>query len=175
MSLNLDQKKAVVAEVADIAARAHAAVAVDYRGLTVAEMTDLRAKARGSGVYFRVVKNTLARRAITGTDFECLQSDLSGPLALAFSMDEPGAAARLLKDATKVHKALEVKLLAFGGKQLPVSDMDRLASMPTREQALSMLMATMQAPVTKLARTFKEVPGKLVRTLEAVRLQKSAG
>ena len=174
MSLNLDQKKAVVAEVAEVAGKAYSVVAADYRGLTVVEMTDLRARARENQVYLRVVKNSLARRAVAGTEFECLQDSLAGPLALAFSMEEPGAGARLLKDFAKEHDKLEVKMLAFGGQLLPAADLDRLARMPTREQALSMLMATMQAPVTKLAMTFKEVPGKLVRTLEAIRQQKEA-
>ncbi len=174
MSLTLDQKKAVVAEVAEVAGKAHSVVAADYRGLTVVEMTELRAQARSNQIYLRVVKNSLARRALEGTDFECLREGLSGPLALAFSLEDPGAAARLLKGFAKEHDKLEVKMLAFGGQLLPASDLDRLASMPTREQALSMLMATMQAPVTKLAITFREVPAKLVRTLEAVRQHKEA-
>ncbi len=174
MSLSLDQKKAVVAEVAEVAARAHSVVAADYRGLTVSQMTELRAKAREGGVLVRVVKNTLARRAVEGTEFECLQEGLVGPLLLAFSLEEPGSAARLVKGFAKEHDKLDVKLVAFGGQMLPATDLDRLASLPTRDQALSLLMATMKAPVTKLAMTFKEVPGKLVRTVEAVRQQKEA-
>ena len=174
MSLSLDQKKAVVAEVAEVAARAHSVVAADYRGLTVSQMTELRAKAREGGVLVRVVKNTLARRAVEGTEFECLQEGLVGPLLLAFSLEEPGSAARLVKGFAKEHDKLDVKLVAFGGQMLPATDLDRLASLPTRDQALSLLMATMKAPVTKLAMTFKEVPGKLVRTVEAVRQRKEA-
>jgi large subunit ribosomal protein L10 len=174
MSLNLDQKKTVVSEVSAVAQQALSAVGADYRGLTVAEMTELRAKAREGGVYLRVVKNSLARRAVQDTEFECMGEGLIGPLVLAFSMDEPGAAARLLKDFAKEHEKLEVKLLAFGGQLLGPGDLDRLAKMPTREQALSMLMATMQAPIAKFARTLNEVPGKLVRTVEAVRQQKEA-
>lgn len=174
MSLNLEEKKAVVAEVAEVASQAHSAIAAEYRGLSVGEMTELRAKARESGVYLRVVKNTLAKRAVDGTDFECMQNGLVGPLMLAFSMEEPGAAARLIKEFSKDHDKLQVKLVAFGGQMLPASDLERLASMPTREQALAMLLGTLQAPVAKLARTFKEVPGKLVRTIEAVRQQKEA-
>ncbi len=174
MSLSLDQKKAVVAEVAEVAARAHSVVAADYRGLTVSQMTELRAKAREGGVLVRVVKNTLARRAVEGTEFECLQEGLVGPLLLAFSLEEPGSAARLVKGFAKEHDKFSVKLVAFGGQMLPATDLDRLASLPTRDQALSLLMATMKAPVTKLAMTFKEVPGKLVRTVEAVRQQKEA-
>jgi len=174
MSLNLEQKKTVVAEVAEVAAKAHSVVGANYLGLTVAQMSELRAKAREGGVYLRVVKNTLARRAVEGTEFECLRDGLTGPLMLAFSMEEAGAAARVIKDYAKGNEKLEPRFVGFAGQLLPASDLERLASMPTREQAISMLMATMQAPVTKLARTFKEVPGKLVRTIEAVRQQKES-
>jgi large subunit ribosomal protein L10 len=174
MSLSLDEKKAVVTEVAEVTARAHSVIAADYRGLTVSQMTDLRAQAREGGVVLRVVKNTLARRAVEGTEHECLQEGLVGPLILAFSMEEPGAAAKLLKGFAKDHDKFEVKAIAFGGRMLPASDIERLASLPTRDQALSILMATMKAPVTKLAMTLKDVPGKLVRTVEAVRQQKDA-
>jgi large subunit ribosomal protein L10 len=135
-------------------------------------MTDLRAKARDGGVYLRVVKNTLARRAIEGTDFECMQEGLVGPMLLAFSMQDPGAAARVIKDFAKANQALQVKVVAMGGKMFGPEDLERLASMPTKEQAISMLMALMKAPVEKLARTINEVPGKLVRTVAAIRDQK---
>lgn len=176
MSLNLAQKKTVVAEVAEVAANAHSVIAAEYRGLSVAQMTDLRAKARDGGVYLRVIKNTLAKRAFQGTAFECMQSSLVGPLVLAFSREDPGAAARLLKDFTKdkANEKLEIKVLAVGGKVLPPSDLERLANMPTREEALSLLMACMRAPLDKFARTLNDVPGKLVRTLEALRQQKEA-
>jgi large subunit ribosomal protein L10 len=169
MSLTLDQKKAVVEEVAKMAASAHSAIAAEYRGLTVGEMTELRAKARNEGVYLRVVKNNLARRAVQGTDFECMSDGFVGPLVLAFSQEDPGSAARVMKDFAKGHDKLVVKLVSIGGQLLAASDVDRLASMPTREQAISMLMATMRAPLDKLARTLNEVPGKLVRTVAAVR------
>ena len=174
MSLSLAEKKAVVAEVAEVAGDAHSLVAAEYRGLSVTQMTALRAKARQEGVYLRVVKNTLAKRALAGTDFECMNDSLVGPLVLAFSQQEPGAAARLLKEFAKdrANEALQVKALSLSGQVLPASDLDRLASMPTREQALSMLMAVMKAPLDKFARTLNEVPGKLVRTIEAVRQQK---
>ena len=174
MPLNLEQKKVIVAEVAEVAGSAYSAVAAEYRGLTVEQMTELRAKARDSGVYLRVVKNTLAKRAIEGTEFECMQDGLTGPLVLAFSREEPGAAARLVKDFAKQHEKLVPKVVAFGGKMLDAGDLDRLASMPTREQALSLLMAVMKAPVEKLVRTLNEVPGKLVRTVAAVRDQKQS-
>ena len=174
MALSLEEKKAVVSEVAVIAAEAHSAVAAEYCGLTVDEMTELRRKARDGGVYLRVVKNTLAKRAVEGTDFECMREGLTGPLLLAFSREEPGAAARLVKDFAKQHERLVPKLVSFGGKMLQASDLERLASMPTRDQALSMLMAVMKAPVEKLARTLNEVPGKLVRTVAAIRDQKQS-
>mgnify|MGYP003701814481 FL=1 len=137
-------------------------------------MTDLRAKARSGGVYLRVVKNTLARRAVNGTDYECLQDTLTGPLLLAFSQEDPGAAARVLKDFAKEHNKLVIKALSVSGQLLAASELDRMASLPTKEQAISMLMSVMQAPITKLARTLNEVPGKLVRTVAAVRDAKQA-
>ena len=174
MALRLEDKKAIVSEVAAVAAQAYSAVAAEYRGLTVGEMTELREKARQSGVYLRVVKNTLARRAVEGTEFACMQEGFVGPLILAFSQEDPGAAARLVKDFAKEHKQLECKLVSVGGKLLGPGDLDRLASMPTREQAISMLMAVMKAPLDKFARTLNEVPGKFVRTVAAVRDQKQA-
>ena len=174
MALSLEQKKAVVSEVAEIAAGAHSVVAAEYSGMTVEEMTELRAKARDGGVYLRVVKNTLAKRAVEGTEFECMQDALSGPLLLAFSREEPGAAARLVKDFSKEHDSLVTKLVAFGGEMLDASDLDRLARMPTRDQAISLLMAVMKAPTDKLVRTLNEVPGKLVRTVAAIRDQKQS-
>ena len=174
MALSLEEKKAVVSEVSEVAAGAHSAVAAEYSGLTVGQMTELRAKARDGGVYLRVVKNTLAKRAVKGTDFECMQDGLTGPLLLAFSREEPGAAARLVKDFSRQHDSLVPKLVAFGGQMLSASDLDRLASMPTRDQAISLLMAVMKAPVEKFVRTLNEVPGKLTRTVAAVRDQKQS-
>lgn len=176
MSLNLAEKQAVVAEVAQVAARAHSAIAAEYRGLSVTQTTNLRVKARETGVYVRVVKNTLARRAVQGTEFECLQASLVGPLLLAFSEDDPGAAARLFKEflKEKANDKLIVKALAVGGQVFPASELDRLASLPTRNEAISLLMATLRAPLDKLAQTLNEIPGKLVRTLDAVRQQKEA-
>jgi large subunit ribosomal protein L10 len=125
-------------------------------------------------VDLRVVKNTLARRALEGTEFACMRDGLTGPLVLAFSQEDPGSAARVIKDFVKEHKQFAVKLIAVGGELLPASDLEVLAKMPTRDQAISMLMAVMKAPVEKLARTLNEVPGKLVRTLAAVRDAKEA-
>ncbi|TVP83792.1 MAG: 50S ribosomal protein L10, partial [Thioalkalivibrio sp.] len=127
-----------------------------------------------SGVYLRVVKNTLARRAVEGTDFECMQEGFVGPLLLAFSEEDPGAAARLVKGFAKTHDRLQVKLVSFGGQLLGASDLDRLAELPTRDQAISQLMAVMKAPLDKFARTLNEVPGKMVRTVAAIRDQKQA-
>ena len=174
MALTLEEKKAVVAEVAEAARTAYSAVAAEYRGLTVQQLNDLRVKARQGGVYMRVVKNTLARRAVEGTDFVCMQEGFSGPLVLAFSQEDPGAAARIIRDFAKQHDKLVVRLVSIGGAMLAPSEIDRLANLPTREQANSMLMATMRAPVQKFVSTLNEVPGKLVRTLAAVRDQKQA-
>jgi large subunit ribosomal protein L10 len=175
MALSLEQKKAMVQEVADVAGKALSAVAAEYRGLTATEMESLRVEARKQGVFLKVVKNTLARRAVEGTSFECLKDAFVGPLVLAFSIDDPGAAARVFKDFVKEHKKLQVSFLGVGGQLLPASDLDRLASLPTREQALSMLMATMRAPVQKLAATLNGVPSKLVRTLAAIKDAKAGG
>ena len=174
MALQLEQKQQIVAEVNEVAASALSAVVADYRGLTVAEMTDMRAKARESGVYLRVVRNTLAKRAVEGTDYACLDETFVGPSLLAFSTEDPGSAARLLKDYAKEHDALEVKALAIGGEVLSADQIDRVAKLPTLDEARAMLMAVLQAPVVKLARTLTEVPGKLVRTVAAVRDQKQA-
>ncbi len=174
MALNLEQKKAIVAEVSDVASSAFSAVAAEYRGLTVEEMTELRREARNNGVYLRVVKNSLARRAVEGTEFACMQEGMTGPLILAFSQVDPGAAARVIKDFAKGHQHLQVRLVSIGGQMLAPSELETLAKMPTYDQAISMLMAVMKAPVEKLARTMKEVPGKLVRTVAAIKDAKEA-
>ncbi len=153
MALNQDSKKVVVDEVAQYAAKALSAVAAEYRGLTVTELTALRVKAKEMNVYLRVVKNTLAKRAIAGTEFECMQDGLKGPLILAFSMEAPGAAARLVNDFAKTNDKLIAKVIAFDGQSLDVSELARLASMPTRDEGISLIMAVMKAPVGKLART----------------------
>ena len=174
MALNFEQKKAVVAEVAEVAKEALAAVAAEYRGLTVEEMTELRVKARESGVYVKVAKNTLVRRAVEGTEFECMQDSLSGPLLLAFSMEDPGAAARLVKDYIKSNKKLITKLVAVGGEVYDASELERLSSLPTYDQAIAMLMGVMKAPIEKYVRTLAEPHTKLVRTIAAVNEAKQA-
>jgi len=174
MALNLEQKKAVVAEVAEAASKALAAVAAEYRGLTVEEMTELRAKARETGVYVKVAKNTLVRRAVEGTEYECMQESLTGPLLFAFSMEDPGAAARLVKDYSKDHDQLIARLVAVGGQLYDASELERLSSLPTYDQAIAMLMGVMKAPIEKFVRTLAEPHTKLVRTVAAVRDAKEA-
>ena len=174
MALNLEQKKAVVAEVANVANSALAAVAAEYSGLTVGEMTDLRVKARASGVYLKVAKNTLVRKAVEGTEFECMQEQLTGPLLYAFSMSEPGAAARLVKDYAKEHNKLIARLVAVGGQLYGASELERMSKLPTFDQAIALLMAVMKAPIEKFVRTLAEPHAKLVRTIAAIRDAKQA-
>ena len=157
MALRLEDKKLFVKEVNAVAGDSVTAVAAEYRGLSVSEMTELRKEARNAGVYLRVVKNTLARRAIEGTDFECMKDTLKGPLLLAFAKDDPGAAARVIKDFAKEHDALQAVSLSAGGQLLPArSDLARLAELPTLDQARGNLLGVMMAPMTKLARTLAE-------------------
>lgn len=174
MALRLDDKKALVAEVAEVAQRAQSVVAAEYRGLSVGQLTELRAKARASRVYVRVVKNTLARRAIAGTPFECVGVKLKGPLILAFSEDDPGAAARLVKGFAKDHQKLVPTLVSLGGTVLSAKDLERVADLPTKEQALAQLLGVIKAPIGKFVRTLAEPHAKLVRTLAAVKDQKAA-
>lgn len=172
MAIRLEDKQQIVSEVSEAAKSALSAVVADYRGVTVTDLTTLRKTARTSGVYLRVVRNTLARRAVAGTEFECLGPALKGPTILAFSKEDPGAAARVLKEFAKGNDKFNVKALAIGGKLLPAEQIDVLASLPTYDQAISTLMMLMLAPVTKLARTLKEVPAKTTRCVAAVRDQK---
>ena len=174
MALGLEDKKAIVAEVKETATNALSVVIADARGVSVADLTALRKQARENKVAMRVVRNTLAKRAVEGTAFECIAPALVGPSLLAFSMEDPGAAARIFKDFARQVEAFEVKALAASGRLMGPEQIDVLASLPTRDQAISMLMSVMQAPVAKFVRTINEVPGKLVRTLAAVRDQKQA-
>ena len=174
MALNIEQKKAVVAEVNEAAKTAHSAIAAEYRGLTVEEMTDLRAKAREGGVVLKVAKNTLVKRAVEGTDYECMTDALTGPLLYAFSMEDPGSAARLVKDYAKEHEHLVAKLVSVGGELYEASELERLSSLPTYDQAIAILMGVLKAPVEKFVRTINEPHTKLVRTLAAVRDAKQA-
>jgi large subunit ribosomal protein L10 len=174
MPLNLEGKKALVEEVSAVAGTALSVVAAEYRGLTVTQMTDLRSKARASGVYMRVVKNTLARKALAGTAFESMGATLKGPLVLAFSKDDPGAAARVIKDFAKANDKLVPTNLSIGGPVLSAKDLDRVASLPTKDQALSMLLGVLKAPLQKLVGTLAAPQVKLVRTIVAVRDQMQA-
>lgn len=174
MALKLEDKKAIVADVADVAGRAYSVVIAEYRGLTVDQMTKLRKQGRDANVYVRVVRNTLARIAVENTDFACIQEALTGPVILAFSMEEPGAAARVIRDFVKENNKLVVTAVSMSGQLLPASDLDKLAKMPTYDQAVAMLMSVMQAPISKFVRTLAEPHAKLVRTIAAVRDQKEA-
>jgi large subunit ribosomal protein L10 len=171
LSINLDEKKALVAEVSAQVARAQTIVLAEYRGLRVAGMTELRAKARHAGVYFRVLKNTLARRAVADTPFAGLAAHMVGPLVYGISAD-PVAVAKVLSEFAKGNEAFVIKAGAMANQVLSAKDVASLAKMPSREELIATLMGTMQAPVAKFARTLSEVPGRFVRTLAAVRDQK---
>jgi large subunit ribosomal protein L10 len=173
VSLNLEQKQAVVAEVSKVVADAQAAILAEYRGLTVAQMTTLRRKAHAGGVYVRVVKNTLVRRAVAGSAFECLTDHLKGPLAFVASKD-PVAAAKVVVDFAKENDAFKVTAGSMSGKLMSTAEMKALASLPGREVLLAQLMGTMQAPVQKFVATLNEVPARFVRTLAAIRDQRQA-
>lgn len=168
MALRLEDKKALVAEVSEIASRAYSAVAAEYRGMTAGQFDALRKEARQNGIYLHVVKNNLARRAVQGTEFECLGPALVGPLVLGFSLEDPGAVGRVIKEFARTNDKLVVKAVAIGGNLYPAADIERLASLPTKEQALSMLMGCLQAPIAKFVRTVAEPTAKFVRTVQAV-------
>lgn len=174
MALNLNQKKEVVAELAEVAASAHSLVAAEYLGLTVAQLTDLRKKARDNGVYLKVVKNTLVSRAVADTDYAVIADDLTGPLLYAFSKEDPGAAGRLIKDFAKTADKLKPRLVAVGGQKYPGTHVDVLASLPTREQVLAMLVGMMAQPATMLARVLAEPAASTARVINAVGQAKAA-
>ena len=173
MSLNLQEKQAVVAEVAKQVAGAQAIVMVENRGMPVAAMTQLRAKARASGVYFRVVKNTLVRRAVVDTPFAPLAEKMVGPLAYGIGSD-PVAVAKVLNDFAKGNDKFVITGGAMPGQVMSAKDISALAALPSREELLAKLLGTMQAPIAKFVRTLNEVPGKFVRTVAAVRDSKQA-
>ncbi|NGY07040.1 50S ribosomal protein L10 [Solimonas terrae] len=168
MALRLNDKKALVAEVNEVAKRALSAVAAEYRGLSAGAFDELRAKARANGVYLHVVKNSLATRAVEGTEFECLKNALVGPLVLGFSLEDPGSVGRVIKDFAKDNDKLVVKAVAVGGTLYGAKDIERLASLPTKEQALAILAGTIQAPITKFVRTLAEPAAKVTRAVKAV-------
>ena len=157
MALNLSQKQEVVAELAQVAAKAHSLVAAEYAGITVGQMTAMRKKARETGVFLKVVKNTLASRAVVGTEFECVKDALVGPLLYAFSTEEPGAAGRLIKEFAKTNDKLQAKVVSMSGKLMPGSDLEKLASLPTRDQAISMFLSVLVEPATRFARVVKAI------------------
>ena len=174
MSLNLNAKKAIVEEIAGVAAEAPSAIAAEYHGLSVAQMTELRNAAREAGVYLRVVRNTLARRAFENTQFECMREGMVGPLLLGFSGDEPGSAARVVRDFAKENDKLVVKLVALDGNLLETSELSRLASMPSLDEARAMLLGLLSAPLGMFVRTLAEPPAKLARVLAAQRDKQEA-
>lgn len=174
MPLNLEDKKAIVSEVTKVANEASFAMVASYRGLTVAQMTELRTKARQANTYLRVVPNTLARRAVKDTTFACLEEALVGPMIMLFSLADPGDIARLVRDFTKDNKLLEVKALTFGKTLLSANELEAVADLPTREQAIAMLMSVLKAPVTKFVRTLAEPYAQCVRVVDAIRVKKEA-
>jgi large subunit ribosomal protein L10 len=174
LSLNLEQKQAVVAEVAKQVAGAQAIVMVENRGMPVADLTRLRAKARASGVYFRVVKNTLVRRAVAETPFALLADKMVGPLAYGIGTD-PVAVAKVLNDFAKGNEKFVITGGAMPGQVMSPREIAALAALPSRQELVAKLLGTMQAPIAKLVRTLNEVPSKFVRTLAAVRDAKASG
>ncbi len=176
MALALEGKKAIVAEVQEVISTSYSAVTAEYRGLTVAEMTALRQKARDAADTLKVVRNTLAKRAVEGTDFACIQDTFTGPLIYAFSHDAPGTAARLFKDFLKESgtNKLIVNSIAVGTNAYGAESLDAVAALPTKDEAIASLMMVMNGPVTKLARTLNEIPSKITRVIAAVKDQKAA-
>lgn len=172
MALGLSDKKAIVAEVNEVASEALSMAVAEYRGLDVASMTELRVKAREAGVVLRVVRNTLAKRAVEGTKFEDMQETFVGPLLFGFSIDAPGSVARVFKDFAKTNDQLNVKALSIGSGVIGAEKLDAVAALPTRDEALAQLLATFKAPVTKFVQTVNEVPAKFVRVLAAVKDEK---
>ncbi len=174
MAMSFQAKQAMVAEVSDVATRAHSAVIAEYRGLTAGQMDALRVNARQGGAYLKVIKNSLAKLALKGTDYECMNDAFKGPVILGFSLEDAGSAARVVSDFRKSNEALKVMAISFNGQLLPGEQLDRLAKLPTRDEALAQLMRVMKAPVEKLTRTTREPVAKLSRTVAAVRDQKQA-
>lgn len=172
--ITLERKKAIVGEVAEAAASAPTAIAAEYIGLNVAQMTELRNQAREAGIFVRVVRNTLAKRALEGTRFDCMRDELKGPLLLAFSNEEPGSAAKVIRDFSKKNDKLVVKLVSIDGKLLPAGDIEKLASLPSLDEARSQLLGLFQAPLGKFVRVLAEPEAKFARLLSARRDQQQA-
>lgn len=174
MALNLTQKQEVVAELAEVAGKAHSLVAAEYAGLTVGQLTSMRKKARETGVFLRVAKNTLVSRAVEGTDYAIIKDSLTGPLLFAFSQEDPGAAGRLIKEFAKASDKLKPRLVSLGGQMYPGTHVEVLASLPTRDQALSMLLNVMSQPATMLVRVLAEPGTQVVRVINAAGQQQAA-
>ncbi len=172
MALRLADKEAIVKEVSEVAARSISLVAAEYRGLTVSQMTKLRQEAREKGVYLRVVRNTLARHAVKGSNFENISDKLKGPLVLGFSDEEPGMAARIMKNFSKDHENLKVTAISLSGQLFGAEGLDKIAALPTKHEALGRLASVLIAPVSKLVRTMAEPHAKLVRTMAALKDKK---
>ena len=171
MALNLEAKKAVVEQVNSVAINAVTVGVAEYRGLNVEQMTNLRNSAIDADVSLRVVKNTLAKIALAKTECECITPVLSGPVILGFSQEDPGAVARVFRDFIKANEPVVVKGLGVSGEFVDADQLKRIADLPTKDQAISMLMALMIAPTEKLVRTLNEVPTKLTRVVTAIRDQ----
>lgn len=174
MALGLEGKKAIVAEVNEVASKALSAVTAEYRGMTVEQLTALRVKAREANVYLKVIRNTLAKRAIEDTEFACMSDALVGPVICAFSLEEPSAAARLIKDFSKETDKLVATSVVIGGQLHGAEQLEAVSKLPTKEEAIATLMMLMNAPVTKLARTLNEFPARITRVIAAVKDQKQA-
>ncbi|OUU79577.1 MAG: 50S ribosomal protein L10 [Gammaproteobacteria bacterium TMED78] len=173
MALDRQTKEALVAEVSEVASLAQSSVAAEYRGLSVAEMTELRSEARKTGVYIKVIKNTLAKLAVKGTNFECMQETFKGPLLLAFSNEDPGASARVIREFSKDHENLVPVSLSFDGQLLDIADLKRLADLPDLEGARSMLLGILGAPISQFVRILAEPSSKTVRILHSYSQQQS--
>ncbi len=174
MTLRLADKQAIVAELNQVATNAISAIAADYCSLTVSQMTELHKSAREKGVHMRVYRNTLARRAVQETPFACLTEALTGPIVLFFAQNEPSAAARLVRDFVKSNENLEVRALAMDGQLLGADQLQAVASLPSYDEGIALLMSVMQAPVTKFVRTLNEPVAQFVRAMGQVRDQKQA-
>ena len=172
MPMRIDDKKIAVEELQDVANKAVSAVAADYHGTSVAELTQLRAEARAAAVHLKVIRNTLAKRALSETKFSCFEDLLVGPTMLAFSLEDPTSAAKLVNNFTKVNKNFQVKGLSLGNSLLELSKLSAIANMPSRDEALAQLAGMLNAPMNKFVSVLNQVPSKLVRTLQAVKEQK---
>lgn len=174
MPMRIDDKKVAVQELKDVANKATSAVAADYHGASVTELTKLRKDARDTSVHLKIIRNTLAKKALTDTKFSCFEDLLVGPTMLAFSLEDPTSAAKLVNDFTKVNSKFAVKGLSLGDSLLELSKLSAIANMPSRDQALAQLAGLLNAPMSQFVTILNQVPSKLVRTLQAVKEQKES-